>query len=407
MSAAASFVTLTYGRVNGADHPNAQHLDLRDVQNYFKRLRRNENALRYFVVGEYGSQKGRAHWHVLAFWQEAAPAFLDGERNTLNGEVMRDGDAYPEGGSFEERHWPHGRCLWHPLTVGTVRYVLSYLTKEVGQDRRADRKKVKFTMSKKPVLGAAFFDQLAGQCVEQGLTPQAPNYHFRDVRKRARGARPGSQSVLLRDRDELARRARRDHAGELVEYRLSGEALNYFAESFLRQWRERYGGVPPPAKGLVQEHNVAVRDAALHGQDRDWLADWCDRHPDRVAGLEVEPLPFTFTGRTWGGVLPKPHIDCPLPDGRVAWSERVNTYECVSASTQRRLYWSHDEKGERAWHEKVRGRAAAERLRDPETYRRAKSEAAPRPERDPAPMRGSPAEEARRFLVYRQARKSG
>ena len=79
---ASHAITLTYGRVHlstendaygDAEHPRAAVLTYSDVQKYFKLLRRHGYPLRYFAVGEYGSLKGRAHWHIIAFWQDKAP----------------------------------------------------------------------------------------------------------------------------------------------------------------------------------------------------------------------------------------------------------------------------------------------------------------------------------------------
>lgn len=38
-----------------------------DLTNFFKRFRKSVSNLRYYAVGEYGEQRGRPHYHVLAF----------------------------------------------------------------------------------------------------------------------------------------------------------------------------------------------------------------------------------------------------------------------------------------------------------------------------------------------------
>lgn len=67
VSRSAYFVTLTYDRKNlaKADY----QLSKRDVQLYLKRLRKNDssNRIRYYAVGEYGSDTQRPHYHILLF----------------------------------------------------------------------------------------------------------------------------------------------------------------------------------------------------------------------------------------------------------------------------------------------------------------------------------------------------
>lgn len=69
VSSSAHFITLTY------DTPYMPLTDRgfmslcrRDVQLFFKRLRkRNQNKLRYYIVGEYGGRTNRPHYHAILF----------------------------------------------------------------------------------------------------------------------------------------------------------------------------------------------------------------------------------------------------------------------------------------------------------------------------------------------------
>ena len=58
------FVTLTYADEHLPAHGSLQYAD---VQKFFKRLRKAGHRFRYFVVGEYGDNTERAHYHVLLF----------------------------------------------------------------------------------------------------------------------------------------------------------------------------------------------------------------------------------------------------------------------------------------------------------------------------------------------------
>ena len=65
------FVTLTYDN----EHlPNDYSLHLEDLQKFLKRLRITINRkiskskrIKYLAVGEYGSQRGRPHYHLIVF----------------------------------------------------------------------------------------------------------------------------------------------------------------------------------------------------------------------------------------------------------------------------------------------------------------------------------------------------
>lgn len=205
MATASHSITLTYGRdKNGnEDHPNAAVLTYSDVQKYFKRLRFDGFPLRYFAVGEYGSQKGRAHWHLMVYWQGKVPP------HELQKTYMQD-------------QWPHGHSFWDKPSTAAIRYVCKYLTKEVdGKGRQYH-----LSMSKKPPLGHEYFKRLAERYVTQGIAPQEPFYWFGDVR---------------------------DQEDKPIRFYMSGVSLDNFCQSYLDQWRERRGG-HPPSSPLLEEY---------------------------------------------------------------------------------------------------------------------------------------------------------
>lgn len=59
----ASFITLTYNQENLP----SRGLKKKDLQNFFKRLRKLVTPLRYFACGEYGEQTNRPHYHAIIF----------------------------------------------------------------------------------------------------------------------------------------------------------------------------------------------------------------------------------------------------------------------------------------------------------------------------------------------------
>lgn len=152
---AASVVTLTYG---GGDTAQSRFLRKSDMTAYLKAIRNAGHKVRTFYAGEYGSKKGRAHWHALLFWNEAMP-YRELRKN------------------INDEFWPHGFSYWTEAHVKDIRYVMKYINKD-DVDLDAARS---FGMSRKPVLGRDYFIELAGRYVEQGLAPQRPFYKFREV----------------------------------------------------------------------------------------------------------------------------------------------------------------------------------------------------------------------------------
>jgi hypothetical protein len=201
-------VTLTYGRsrAGDVDHERAVILTYSDIQKYLKLLRRHGFPVRYFVTGEFGSKKGRAHWHIMLYWQNGAPVH----------ELDRN---------FIEPHWPHGWSFWTKPTPHAVRYNCKYIQKDMGDAERQGH----LAMSKKPPLGAAYFEQLAEQYVRQGLAPQDLTYSFPDVRRR-RG-----------DREEV------------VQFVLMERSAELFLAHYVKCWREAWPNRDFPRSELVEE----------------------------------------------------------------------------------------------------------------------------------------------------------
>lgn len=201
-------ITLTYGRDerDNVDHIRAALLTYSDVQMYFKRLRKSGYVVRYFAVGEYGSAKGRSHWHLIVFYYDNSAVIL--ERKLYNAKVkvgLKRGKPLPVPCSavpeheistrgaeghirevrFSEAHWQHGWSLWEELLDGygasasrAVRYVCKYLLKDSQDDAS---QMLGPRLSKKPPLGDAWSRERAVGYVEQGLAPQDRYYSFPDV----------------------------------------------------------------------------------------------------------------------------------------------------------------------------------------------------------------------------------
>lgn len=69
ISSMSNFITLTYDTKHvPISRAGYMSLSKRDIQLFFKRLRKlNENQIKYFMSGEYGSQTMRPHYHIILF----------------------------------------------------------------------------------------------------------------------------------------------------------------------------------------------------------------------------------------------------------------------------------------------------------------------------------------------------
>jgi len=96
------FVTLTFDDDKSCPLLS-QALSKRVLQNYFKRLRKAGNKIKYFACGEYGEKHGRAHYHAVIIRGEIEPNY--------------------------EKHWKQGNVVIGNVTKTSARYCTGYLTK--------------------------------------------------------------------------------------------------------------------------------------------------------------------------------------------------------------------------------------------------------------------------------------
>lgn len=209
----AHSITLTYGRDEDdeKDHLRAAWLTYSDVQKYFKLLRRHGFKFRYLVAGEYGGTKGRAHWHLLMFWQGKVPPHelsVHSKKRFLN------------------KYWPHGFQHWEKLTPRSARYACKYICK----DQTDLEQQGHFSMSKKPPLGDTYFTRLAQKYVDQGLAPQSYKYRFPHIKR---------------------------ENGMPKEFVMRGITAHNFIEKYKALWLRHQGGHHPHSE-IIDEHDDAI-----------------------------------------------------------------------------------------------------------------------------------------------------
>lgn len=232
-SAASYAVTLTYA----GDGPETAILQYRDVQLMLKLIRRKGFSVRYIVAGEFGTKKGRAHWHAVLFFSCVGPhGPMPIPRIGNEPWDIRIGER------INWKPWPHGYAFFQQPDYGGFAYCLKYALK----DQQSDVSKGHLAMSKKPPLGHEYFMDLANRHVEQQLAPQDLFYSFANVFD--------------------AKRKRR-------AFLLQGVSRQNFLTEFETRWCEVHGTEPPISQTLMDHWDKLAREWKQKNlTDAEWLA---------------------------------------------------------------------------------------------------------------------------------------
>jgi len=155
MHEASSFVTLTYDE----DHlPEGGTLVPKHAQDWLKRLRKalEPGSLRFYLVGEYGDQTQRPHYHAALFG-------LPGCQNNYLSAYHR---AHCNCGpcSVLRKSWGHGKTDCGTLNNDSASYLAGYVTKKMTakNDPRLGGRHPEFArMSLRPGIGAPAIPSIA------------------------------------------------------------------------------------------------------------------------------------------------------------------------------------------------------------------------------------------------------
>lgn len=132
VSTSAYFLTLTYSD----EHlPPGSTVRKTDLQNFNKRLRkrnalRSKRSLRYYAVGEYGTQTERPHYHSILF-------------NLCDPQDV-------------EKAWPFGHVMVGDVNIASIHYVTKYVINRMQEYPNRDPPFA--LMSRRPALGASYLD---------------------------------------------------------------------------------------------------------------------------------------------------------------------------------------------------------------------------------------------------------
>ena len=109
------FVTLTYRDEMLPPHGS---LNAKDLQKFFKSLREKIiPQIRFFACGEYGTKKGRPHYHAVIF------GWRPGDKRLVN--TSAKGNPQYES-QVLEKAWPYGFAPWSDFDPSCARYVAHY-----------------------------------------------------------------------------------------------------------------------------------------------------------------------------------------------------------------------------------------------------------------------------------------
>lgn len=221
-------LTLTYG---GGDTLESSILTYPDVQKFMKRVRKKYGVVRFLCAGEYGSETGRAHWHVILFFENKYPKLVQPNlikecvlKLNPSGTLLKLTEKMCLDHDFMNKLWPQGYMHVQEAEYASMRYALKYALKEEVEGERVAVRALGF--SKQPPLGDKYFRELAIKHVEASLAPQTYEYSFDDF----------------------------DKSGKRRIYFIQGKSRENYIRYFLEEWAEHKPTQPVPASDIIDGH---------------------------------------------------------------------------------------------------------------------------------------------------------
>lgn len=262
-----------------------------------RRVRRYRWKVRTIQVGEFGTSKGRSHFHVIAFFygEEAPPVVLD--------KRMWGGDMY----------WSHGMVQWERYNPSAAAYLCHYMLKTPKVDNKLLRNTVSDpryvqmmqwgSRSTRPPLGIEYFRERGREHARQGIAPRSLEYFFEDLRHQQSG-RPRK-----------------------FKLEFGTPCADAFLQSFIDEWHKRNPDLPDtrmPLSDLLYDYLDSRAKVS---------SDLVQRRAMRVERPHVNP----------DGALVVPGVE-----PQFVFAENLNAW-IAQDGAGRRLYWSWDDAGLPAW----------------------------------------------------------
>lgn len=166
LHADSSFLTLTYSDENLPRLPSGlSTLEPRDVQLWLKRIRKvSPVPLRFYLVGEYGDDTQRPHYHCALFgW----PPCIHG-----NSSYSKERNSCCPFCDQVRDTWGLGQIFVGHLSIQSAQYVAGYVTKKMtdARDPRLNGRHPEFCrMSLRPGIGHDALHEIASVMMEYAL----------------------------------------------------------------------------------------------------------------------------------------------------------------------------------------------------------------------------------------------
>jgi len=163
-----AFITLTY-----KDVPEGNSLQPRDIQKFIKRLRKayEPGRFRYFLVGEYGDQTHRPHYHAALFGYPCC-RFGYSRFSRVTNRCCASCDGILS-------NWGNGLVSVGTLSPESAAYIAGYVTKKMTgvNDERLEGRMPEFArMSLRPGIGGNSIHDVASVCLQWGSdAPDVPS----------------------------------------------------------------------------------------------------------------------------------------------------------------------------------------------------------------------------------------
>lgn len=224
-SSCSAFLTLTYDDDHlPVDAEGYSSLNVKHWQDFAKRVRKNIGPFRFFHCGEYGSKKGRPHYHCAIFNQ-------DFRADRLHAKTTDEGHNLYTSQLLDDT-WTHGKCWIGDLTMQSAQYVARYIMKKqtgqnawkkYGIELDTDTGEIKhrlapeyITMSRRPGLGKAWIDKFMSDVyphdhvITDGQKSRPPKFYDRELEKRD----PALLAKLKIKREKEGRKHEKDQTPE-------------------------------------------------------------------------------------------------------------------------------------------------------------------------------------------------
>lgn len=182
------FITLTYANPHLRWNRGVPQLCKRDLQLFFKRVRKAGSRIRYYAVGEYGSKTFRPHYHVILF-------------GDVSDELIRSA-------------WPLGQVHIGTVTQASIQYTLGYIVHAKHWKHLKDRVPAFSLMSRKPGLGSNYLTP----AMREWHKSDRKNYVIIDGRKRHLPRFYKTKIFSKIDLVRIAVRSQKETFNNMVEY---------------------------------------------------------------------------------------------------------------------------------------------------------------------------------------------